>query len=132
MTGVASGVPDPWAIRPRPSKESRVFLKPKPILLSHAFLTIERGVDVAHLRGSYAILASKTLSDSYLIVSDPDICGGKPVARGTRVPVHYILELWTMGYNAEKIHEQYPTVPVDLISEIVRALSENKILKVAG
>ena len=37
-----------------------------------------------------------------------------------------------MGYDAEKIHEQYPTVPVELISEIIRALSQNKILKVAG
>ncbi|MGP8068621.1 MAG: DUF433 domain-containing protein [Candidatus Bathyarchaeia archaeon] len=85
-----------------------------------------------HLRDPYAAHGWTTLSNSYVIVSDPDICGGKPVARGTRVPVHYILELWRMGYDAQKIHAQYSTVPVDLISEIMRTLSESKILKVAG
>jgi len=72
------------------------------------------------------------MPESYIIVSDPEICGGKPVARGTRVPVHYLLELWAKGYDAKKIHEQYPTVPVELISDIVRILSKNETLKVAG
>jgi uncharacterized protein (DUF433 family) len=72
------------------------------------------------------------LSDSYLVVSDPEICGGKPVARGTRVPVQYILELWAKGYDAKMIHQEYPTVPIKMINEIVKVLSKNKILKVAG
>ena len=72
------------------------------------------------------------MSDSYLVVSDPEICGGKPVARGTRVPVQYILELWAKGYDAKMIHQEYPTVPIKMINEIVKVLSKNKILKVAG
>ena len=37
------------------------------------------------------------MSEDYLVVSDPDMCGGKPVVRGTHVPVQYILELWIWG-----------------------------------
>jgi uncharacterized protein (DUF433 family) len=71
------------------------------------------------------------LSEEYVIVSDPEICGGKPVVRGTRVPVQYILELSASGYNVDKIHEQYPTVPKNLIAKVIKLLSESKIIKVA-
>jgi uncharacterized protein (DUF433 family) len=53
------------------------------------------------------------------------------VVTGTRVPVQYILELSDMGYNAESIHEEYPTVSAELVTEIIRSLRENRILKVA-
>ncbi len=69
----------------------------------------------------------EVLSEDYVIVSDPQICGGKPVARGTRVPVQYILELSARGYDVERIHEQYPTVPRDLIREVIRISKEGKI-----
>jgi uncharacterized protein (DUF433 family) len=71
------------------------------------------------------------LSEEYVIVSDPGVCGGKPVARGTRVPVQYILELSTKGYDVEKIHEEYPTVSRDLITKVLKLLSESKIIRVA-
>ena len=69
------------------------------------------------------------MSEDYLIVSDPDVCGGKPVVRGTRVPVQYILELWDMGYNVEQIHEEFPSVPKELIEKVIKALKENRIIK---
>ena len=71
------------------------------------------------------------LSEECLIVSDPDVCGGKPVARGTRVPVQYVLELSAIGYSVDKIHEEYPTVPKDLIAKILKLLTESKIMRVA-
>jgi len=71
------------------------------------------------------------LSEEYLIVSDPDVCGGKPVAKGTRVPVQYMLELSAMGYSVDKIHEEYPTVPRDLIAKVLKLLTESKIIRVA-
>lgn len=70
------------------------------------------------------------LSDDYLIVSDPDICGGKPVVRGTRVPVQYILELWELGYSVEGIHEQYPTVPRELVERLLKLLKEEQWIKI--
>lgn len=71
------------------------------------------------------------MSEEYLIISDPDVCGGKPVVRGTRVPVQYILELSDRGYEVDRIHEEYPTVPKELIAEVVKRLRESKVLKVA-
>ena len=35
-----------------------------------------------------------------LVVTDTDICGGNPVFRGTRVPVHLIAELVGHGSKA--------------------------------
>jgi uncharacterized protein (DUF433 family) len=71
------------------------------------------------------------LSGEYVIVSDPDICGGKPVARGTRVPVQYILDLSSKGYDIETIHGEYPTVSRDLIAKVLKLLSESKVIRVA-
>jgi len=70
------------------------------------------------------------VSEDCLIVSDPAVCGGKPVIRGTRVPVQYILELWDRGYSVERIHEQYPTVPEKLIKKVVELLNENRAIKI--
>lgn len=70
------------------------------------------------------------LSEDYLIVSDSAICGGKPVVRGTRVPVQYILELGERGYRVEDIHEQYPTVPKEIIKQVIEYLAENKVFKI--
>ena len=58
------------------------------------------------------------------IVSDPEICGGKPVIRGTRVPVEIIVALLKRGYKPEEIHEEYPSVPLEAIMEIAE-----KVLK---
>lgn len=71
----------------------------------------------------------KGLSEHYLIVSDPDVCGGKPVLRGTRVPVQYILELWEMGCSIEQIHEEFPSAPKELIEKVIRVLKENSVIK---
>jgi uncharacterized protein (DUF433 family) len=65
-----------------------------------------------------------------LIVSDPAICGGKPVIRGTRVPVQYILDLWDKGYSVERIHQQYPTVSGELIKKVVKLINESHVIKI--
>lgn len=70
------------------------------------------------------------MGEDYLIVSDPAICGGKPVIRGTRVPVQYILELWEKGYSVEDIHEQYPTVPKEIIKRVIEYIEKNKVFKI--
>ncbi|MDI6904393.1 MAG: DUF433 domain-containing protein [Candidatus Bathyarchaeia archaeon] len=70
------------------------------------------------------------MSEDYIILSDPRICGGKPVIKGTRVPVQYILELWEKGYSVESIHEQYPTVPKEQIEKVVRLLKEDRLIKI--
>lgn len=44
------------------------------------------------------------------IVCDPEICGGVPTIRGTRIPAHIILELLAAGKSHEYIMDQYPGV----------------------
>jgi uncharacterized protein (DUF433 family) len=44
------------------------------------------------------------------IVVDPRIMVGKPVVRGTRVPVSLILNLIAHGYSFQRIVEEYPVL----------------------
>lgn len=42
------------------------------------------------------------------IVSDPNICSGKPCIKGTRIPVYIILDLLAVGEDYEGIKKAYP------------------------
>lgn len=42
------------------------------------------------------------------IHADPDILAGKPVIRGTRLAVEFILELLAAGRSAAEILDDYP------------------------
>ena len=53
------------------------------------------------------------------IVSDPNIMGGAPVIKGTRVPIAVILHLLKQGYPLEVIHEDYPHIPLETLSGAV-------------
>lgn len=44
------------------------------------------------------------------IVSDPKICSGKPCIKGTRIPVHIILDLLAAGEDFEGIKKAYPNI----------------------
>ncbi|PUA31118.1 MAG: hypothetical protein B9J98_07725 [Candidatus Terraquivivens tikiterensis] len=57
---------------------------------------------------------------SVLIESDPEILGGKPVVRGTRIPVDLILELVEAGYSPEEIAEEYPELKPEIIIQLIK------------
>ena len=44
------------------------------------------------------------------IICDPNICNGKPCIKGTRIPVHIILDLLSAGENFEGIKKAYPNI----------------------
>lgn len=44
------------------------------------------------------------------IVSDPQICSGKPCIQGTRIPVHIILGLLAAGESKDNIIKAYPHI----------------------
>jgi len=56
------------------------------------------------------------------IISDPEICHGKPIIKGTRVPVHIIIGMLKKGFSPEDIHEEYPSVPLEIIIKIAKKL----------
>ena len=41
---------------------------------------------------------------------NPDICNGRPVIRGTRIPVQTVLEFLAAGDSAEEVLEEYPSL----------------------
>jgi uncharacterized protein (DUF433 family) len=45
-----------------------------------------------------------------LIVIDPEICNGRPVVRGTRIPVQTIMEFLAAGDTVDEVLDAYPTV----------------------
>lgn len=44
------------------------------------------------------------------IFSHPDICNGRPVIAGTRIPIQTILEFLGAGDSIESILEEYPSI----------------------
>lgn len=53
------------------------------------------------------------------IVQDPQICGGEPVVRSTRVPVRTILASLAEGSTVDEILEDFPS----LTEEGIRAVA---------
>jgi len=58
------------------------------------------------------------------IVLDPRILTGKPVIKGTRLAVEFILELMGQGWTEEQIVAEYPGVTHDDILACLRYASE--------
>jgi uncharacterized protein (DUF433 family) len=48
------------------------------------------------------------------IIKDPEILGGEPVFRGTRVPFKILIEYLEGGDTLDQFLEQYPTVSREL------------------
>lgn len=63
-----------------------------------------------------------------MIVQDPDILGGKPVFRGTRVPFQALVDYLEGGETLDDFLKQYPTVSRE---EAIAALEEAKSLLLA-
>jgi uncharacterized protein (DUF433 family) len=47
------------------------------------------------------------------IAVDPNVCGGKPVVKGTRLPISIILGGLAEGMTSEEIVDHYPQVTAD-------------------
>ena len=58
------------------------------------------------------------------IIEDPDILRGKPVFKGTRVPVSLVMQYISNGLSIPQINKSFPTVKVKYISKLIDILSE--------
>ena len=47
------------------------------------------------------------------IVVDPEVLSGKPVIKGTRIPVYLIIELLANGITEKEVLRQYPTLKME-------------------
>ena len=54
------------------------------------------------------------------IVIDQEILGGKPVIKGTRISVEFILELLANGWSYEEILRNYPQLEKEDILAAIR------------
>ena len=52
---------------------------------------------------------------SDIIESNPEILGGKPIIKGTRIPVALIYELIGLNYSINQILEEYPHLNKQII-----------------
>lgn len=59
-----------------------------------------------------------------LITQDPDILGGKPIIKGTRMSVESILELLASGMEVDEILKDYPILKREHILAAVEYASK--------
>ena len=59
------------------------------------------------------------------IDTDPDILGGKPHIKGTRLSVAFILELFASGATRKDILEAYPQLTPQALDEALRYAAES-------
>ncbi|MBZ5524892.1 MAG: DUF433 domain-containing protein [Acidobacteriia bacterium] len=64
-----------------------------------------------------------------IIIRDPDILGGEPVFRGTRVPFQNLLDYLEHGKTLTQFLDEFPTVRRE---EAIAALEEAKAIVFAG
>lgn len=58
------------------------------------------------------------------ITTDPKVLAGKPLVRGTRIPVYLILELLAAGNTREDILREYPQLKEEDIVAAIEYASQ--------
>jgi uncharacterized protein (DUF433 family) len=71
------------------------------------------------------------MSSSDLITTDPDILGGAPMFKGTRVPVKTLFEYLERDYSLEEFLECFPSVTRELALQVLER-SEQALLSPAA
>ena len=67
----------------------------------------------------------KKISDNDWVVTHPDLLGGTPCIKGTRLSVSFVLKCLSEGMTPEEISNDYPGFPKECINEILKFASEN-------
>jgi len=60
---------------------------------------------------------SNTAMPFKYITADPEVLGGKPCIKGTRISVAFILELFASGADHQDILQAYPHLPPEGVEE---------------
>jgi uncharacterized protein (DUF433 family) len=60
-----------------------------------------------------------------MVVADPDLLGGKPTVRGTRLSGAHVLECLSAGMNLDEINESFGGgVPPEALAEALQVAAE--------
>jgi uncharacterized protein (DUF433 family) len=51
---------------------------------------------------------------------------GEIVLTGHRIGLYHVVEGYNQGYSPEQIHEEYPTLPLELINKVLAFYKENQ------
>ena len=83
-----------------------------------AVLSVDEGlvkVDLQQPRRDLAASLRELRRARSLVVTDPDILGGDPVFRGTRVPVHLVAAMLEQGSTEADILKGYPRLTAQMV-----------------
>ncbi len=58
------------------------------------------------------------------IEKNPNICGGKPIFKGTRIPIYIVLDLLSAGESIDSILNNYPQLNRKAILEAIKYASK--------
>ena len=47
------------------------------------------------------------------IISDPRVCGGQPIVKGTRIPVELVLEQLALNLDLKELLADYPRLAIE-------------------
>jgi uncharacterized protein (DUF433 family) len=51
---------------------------------------------------------------------------GEIVLTGHRIGLYHVVEGYNQGYSPEQLHEEYPTLPLELINKVLAFYKENQ------
>ena len=66
-----------------------------------------------------------------IIIRDPEILGGTPVFRGTRVPFQALLDYLEGGETLDEFLEQFPTVTRDMAIQALEKAKDSLLAQIA-
>jgi uncharacterized protein (DUF433 family) len=59
------------------------------------------------------------------IHSDPEILSGKPIIKGSRLPVDFLLDLLANGWSEEQLFDSYPNLTRDSLRAVFAFAAES-------
>jgi uncharacterized protein (DUF433 family) len=52
------------------------------------------------------------------ITTDPDVAAGKPIVRGSRLTVEFVLGLFAAGWTSVQVLENYPSLSAEALRAV--------------
>lgn len=64
------------------------------------------------------------LKDYKYITADPDMLGGQPVVKGTRLSAAFVLSCLSQGMTVDEISRTYVPITAEAVSEVLKLAAE--------